>query len=414
MAYHVALVDQPGFSSRAYLRGPQIMPNQEISLQSPRFTMTVNETLSETDLIDRAVAWLNDRLPEQWEVERSSAGVTPRLDNSLQMDAVVVIRSPDQAIRRLAVEARSSLEPRGVAQLFSSLVQTLRGLSGATPVLVVAPWLSARTRELLAAGDINYIDLTGNALVSLSSPGIFISSDGAPRNPWPEPRGRAQVRGPRAARLIRLLADVRPPYGVGELARAAQLTPGYVSRLLDALDREALVERSHRGAVDSVDIPGLLRRWSESYDVLKANHAATYLAPAGITEQLLRLTSPDLVAENWLVTGSLAAVRFAPVAAPAALFLYCERPATLVPALGLLPADEGANVVLLTPFDPVVWKRSTNDQGLSYACVSQVAVDCLTGTGRMPAEGEALLEWMQANQESWRWDSLDRPRKEVR
>jgi hypothetical protein len=68
---------------------------------------------------------------------------------------------------------------------------------------------------------------------------------------------------------------------------------------------------------------------------------------------------------------------------------------------------------LLTPFDQVVWERSTQDGGLRYACASQVAVDCLTGTGRMPAEGEAVLEWMQASEASWRWESLDRLRLET-
>ncbi len=370
--------------------------------------MNANELLSQTNLIDRGVAWLGERLPERWEVERfttqdaSQSGAPPR------RDAAINIRSPNHAIATLAVEARASLEPREVAQLLPGLVQTLRSLAGSIPVLVVAPWLSARTRELLSAEGINYIDLTGNALVRLSNPGLFISADGAARNPEPESRGRALVRGPRAARLIRLLVDVRPPYGVSELARAAELTPGYVSRLLDALDREALVERSRRGAVQSVDFPGLLRRWSESYDVLETNRASSFLAPAGTGEALERLAARASTDARQLITGSFAAVRLAPVAAPASLFLYSEDPAALASGLRLLPADEGANVVLLTPFDPVVWERSKLDGDLCYAAASQVVVDCLTGTGRMPAEGEAVLAWMRANEASWRLDSLDR------
>jgi hypothetical protein len=31
----------------------------------------------------------------------------------------------------------------------------------------------------------------------------------------------------------------------------------------------------------------------------------------------------------------------------------------------------------------------------------------LTGTGRMPAEGEALIAWMAENEASWRLSSLD-------
>jgi hypothetical protein len=385
---------------------------EEKTLQFKRFAMDANRPLSETDLIDRAVAWFGERLPERWKVERSTTPDSPGSGAPSSRDAVIEIRSPNRTIGTLAVEARSSLEPRDVAQLLPGLMQTVRSLAGSVEILVVAPWLSARTRERLSDQGINYIDLTGNALVSLSNPGIFISSDGAARNPQPESRGRALVRGPKAARLIRLLADVRPPYGVSELALAAQLTPGYVSRLLDALDREALVERSRRGAIESVDFPGLLRRWSESYDVLETNRASTFLATNGTGEPLERLAPLTSTGERLLITGSFAAVRLAPVAAPASLFVYCEDPAALANELGLLPADEGANVVLLTPFDPVVWERSTQDGGLRYACPSQVAVDCLTGTGRMPAEGEAVLEWMQTNETTWRWGSLESLRKE--
>lgn len=368
--------------------------------------MQANSAISETDVIGGAVAWLRERLPERWEVERVSPDGNAPLDGQLGDDAVLNIRSPDHTVGRLAVQARSSLEPREAAQLLPSLAQTLRRLAGSIPVLVVAPWLSERTRRLLEAEEINYIDLTGNALLRLPSPGLFISADGATRNPAPRPRGRSLVRGPRAARLIRLLADVRPPYGVSELARAADLTPGYVSRLLDTLDSEALIARSRRGAVEQVDFVALLRRWSESYDVLQTNRAFTFLAPNGAADTVQRLAT-GASNDRYLITGSFAAVRMAPVAAPALLLTYSDNPTTLARELGLLPADEGVNVVLLAPFDPVVWERSTREDNLSYACLTQVVADCLSGTGRMPVEGEALLDWLLASERTWRWESLD-------
>ena len=385
---------------------------ENIVLKFP-FAMSANEALKETELIDLAVAWLNARLPEGWAVERSSPQMPSGSDVSLRTDGAIYVRAQNNVSTTFAVEARSSLEPRDVEQLLSGLARTLRNIAGYIPLLVVAPWLSARTQELLASEKINYIDLTGNALISLDNPAIYISSTGAGRNPHPTPRGRPLVRGPRAARLIRLLADVCPPYGVGQVALAAQLAPGYVSQLLDALDREALVERSRRGAVESVDVPGLLRRWADTYDVLETNNASTFLAPNGTGETLERLAAAASTEGRRLITGSFAAVRLAPVAAPALLAVYCDDPAALARERGLLPADEGANVVLLTPFDPVVWERSTQDGGLRYASASQVAVDCLTGTGRMPSEGAAVLEWMQANEASWRWGSLDRLRLET-
>ena len=157
--------------------------------------MIANETSRETDLIDRAVAWLNERLPEQWEAERSSLQETSGPDASPRQNAVLNIRAPNRAVGTLAVEARSSLEPRAAAHLLPALAQTLRSLAGSVPVLVIAPWLSARTRELLSAQGINYIDLTGNVLVSLRNPGMFISSQGAVAQPAAgAPRTSARTR----------------------------------------------------------------------------------------------------------------------------------------------------------------------------------------------------------------------------
>lgn len=191
-----------------------------------------------------------------------------------------------------------------------------------------------------------------------------------------------------------------------ELAAATNLAPGYVSRLLDTLYREALIERSPRGPIESVNVPGLLRRWANSYDVFKTNGTETFVA-AGIDRLLPKLAEDPGAETRTAITGSFAAARLAPVASPAMLLIYCDAPPLLARDFELLPADEGANVALLQPFDSIVWQRTSIENGLRYAAPSQVAVDCLTGNGRMPAEGEALLEWMQNNQDIWRLPSLE-------
>jgi hypothetical protein len=253
----------------------------------------------------------------------------------------------------------------------------------------------------LTANNINYVDLTGNALVRLDNPVVYIQTEGAARNPAPSSRAPASLRGSKAARLVRLLADVRPPYGVGDIARAASLTPGYVSRLLDALDRDAIVDRGPRGVVEDVDVAALLRSWAASYNAFKADVATTWLAPAGAAAAASSLAGTDAV-----VTGSFAAVRWAPVAAPVQLVAYARDVKGTAAELGLLPADEGANVVLLDPFDEVAEARSILEDGVRYAAPSQVVADCLSGPGRMPSEGEALLAWMIEDEDRWRLPAL--------
>lgn len=366
--------------------------------------MTVNIQKEETQILEQAVAWLRDRLPNGWEID---APARETLDLAVTPDdAKITLRGPGGTFTSVAIEVKRKLEPRTVVSLLSREIQLAKRMGAYTPLLVVAPWLSRRTQELLAEEGLSYIDLTGNALVRIDNPAFYLQTSGADRNPAPKEQQRAQLRGPKAGRLIRFLIDVRGPYDLSELARATNLTPGYVSRLLDTLDREALIERVPRGPVESVDIAGLLRRWAGSYDVFKTNRAQGFIATEGLKRLLERAAEDPAIGTRRVITGSFAATRIAPIASPALLLLYADSPVLLARDLGLLPADEGADVQLLAPFDPVVFARTRIEGGLRYAAPSQVAVDCLAGNGRMPSEGEALLTWMLSNESDWRLDSL--------
>jgi hypothetical protein len=111
-------------------------------------------------------------------------------------------------------------------------------------------------------------------------------------------------------------------------------------------------------------------------------------------------------AGRWAVTGSFAAARVAPVAAPEQAVIYTDDPERLARGGRLLPATRGANVVLLDPYDPIVFERTVTSNGIPNVSVAQAALDCLTGNARMPAEGEALLTWMRKNQARWRVGTL--------
>ena len=368
--------------------------------------MTANLSLEETPLADQAVAWLQSRLPRGWSV---GAADFQSPQDQLPADARLTLRGPSATVNTIIVEEKQSVSPRSVLSHLSPQVRSARSMGAYLPLLVVAPWLSERTQALLAEADINYLDLTGNALLRIDNPPFFLQTTGARRNPSPAERPSAKLRGAKASRLIRLLLDVRPPYGVLEIAEATGLNRGYVSRLLEALYREGLIEREPRGPVESVDVQALMRRWAEGYDTFRTNQAEGFIATAGLERLLARLAEDPGLGTRAVITGSFAASRLAPIASPALLLLYCELPQRLAADLDLLPAEEGADVMILKPPDRVVFDRTRIEEGLRYAAPSQIAVDCLGGNGRMPAEGEALLEWMAAEESSWRLPSLGDP-----
>lgn len=301
---------------------------------------------------------------------------------------------------------------REAEQMAGGLTRRFRDALPDKAVIVVSAHLAPRTRAALIENRFGYVDLTGNVHVVLRNPAVYLHTDGAQRQPARAGKPRsAPLGGARAGRLARVLAEVDPPYGVVELAAATGLSRGYVSRLIDRLFDEGLVQRESRGPVTSVDWVALLLERSEHVRLIDPTKVKSYLSPSGPRAAFERLSRAPAVAASVVVTGSFGAVRKAPVAAPALLAMYVEpnnesAVERVVDAMGLLPADEAADVALIDPADEAVLQGTWSEDGVRFVNLPQMAVDCLSGTGRMPAEGNALLDWMSANPAEWRVDSL--------
>lgn len=308
------------------------------------------------------------------------------------------MRAPDGTKSTIVVEAKqaiSAAEATALAPRLNLAVQR----NNAAGALIVTSYLSPLARERLKAGGVSYLDLTGNARIILARPGLFINLRGADSDPAPVRRDSRSLKGGSAARIVRALCDWRPPVGVRELARRAAADPGYVTRTLALLQREDVISRDKKGAVATVEWKDLLRRWAQDHSVNRSNPTVAYLEPRSIAALLSRFAQYD---GKWAVTGSRAVPRVASAAATRTVSCYVDRPQEAAVKLGLRITDSGANVLLLQPFDQVVWKRTRKEGNLTLVAVTQCAVDLLTGTGREPSEGEALLSWMERNESAWR------------
>jgi len=332
------------------------------------------------------VEWLGDLLPSSW---------TVTVERRNREGGVIEIAAPDGAAATLSVVTRRRLEPRDAVKL------TLQD----GPVIVFADWLSSRTRELLLERKANFVDGTGNADLRLDRPAVSIRTDGAGRDPNPKPRGMGpSLNGPRAWALMRTLIEVEPPYTAGELAESLGMDDGYVSRILNVLTEELMIERKPRQPVTAVNWERVIQQITDDYRLFKSNEIENWIAPAGPEQFLRDVASAQL--KRCVLTGSFSSTQLVTVAAPHLAVVYTDDPDRLVKDLRLRPTRTNGNVFTAVPYDPIVYERTRIIDGIEHASLAQVLVDCLTGNARMPSEGEALMKWMKSNESAWRLNSL--------
>jgi hypothetical protein len=336
-----------------------------------------------------AVDAIRTLLPASWKVavRRPARGATA--------DATLRVTAPDRRTADVAVEATSRLETRDVV----SVAQQLRAIE-ASASLVAARYLSPRTRDALRAEGVSYVDATGNVDVSVDTPAIVLRAAGADRDPWRSPeQPMGSLRGLPAARVVRALVDLEAPWRMRELATAAGASLGSTARTVDLLDREALIERDERGAIQTVRWDELLEHWAADYDLTRGRRVEGLLAARGLDALEATLRESDL---PYAVGGSLAARWQLSYAEPTTAIVYALDADEFVPALGLRPAPSRPNVLVIEPRDDLPLIRAQQQAGVTYTAPSQTVADLFNGPGRNPEEGRALLDWMRSHESGWR------------
>jgi len=335
-----------------------------------------NTAPSDNVVLRQAVEQIQRCLPGHW-----TTAVSVKT-NDLSA-ARLTIRTPAGTGAALAIGARRQLDPRLVPQVAAALKST-----AADAFVVIAPFLGARTRERLAEEGLGYVDLCGNMRLVLERPTVLIQMRGEERSPWAAPRSTRSLHAAKASRLVRALVDGVPPFGVRRLAAVAGTDPGYVSRLLDLFDREELVEREPHGPVVSVHRARLLRRWAEDYEFGQVHRALGFAHPHGVPGALAGLRA---CGAPYALTARAGAAALLESALPSVVTAYVDNAQRVADLLGAAPATEGANLLLVEPFDPFPLEGTWERGGLTYAAASQIVVDLLGCPAPAPDQAATLL-----------------------
>ncbi len=187
---------------------------------------------------------------------------------------------------------------------------------------------------------------------------------------------------------------------VPEMIERSDVSTGAAYRVVDFLEREALLTRGKRGEIAQVDWRQMLERWADDDDASAGRPAMRLLSPRGL--EPVRKGLAGLDRPEYVLTGSIAAAYFEAYAQTRSAAIYTNEAQRLAEQLGLRPVETGANVLLLQPSDDVVFARAQAMDGVNVASPSQIAGDLLNGPGRAPAEAGALLDWMERNERAWR------------
>ncbi|HEY6533113.1 MAG TPA: hypothetical protein VIY72_12455 [Acidimicrobiales bacterium] len=342
---------------------------------------------SDVDTLVAVADRVRELLPRGWTLRSRSRPRPPA-------DAAWSLRAPRGETASFAVCVKPGPNGRRIDAMLEALDE-----SDSHP-FVVAPFLSATVRDLLASRGVSYGDSTGNLRIVADRPGLFVERHGAAKDPWPTDDALRTLRGRAAGRAVRALVDLPTPYGVRDIAKRASVPLGSLARTLDLLDREGLVTRGPRGDVRELDWERTIRRWTQDYGLVRSNRVGHYTHPDGpdaFAPTLLRPKRP------YAISGVRAVEHLLGRARTAAMVLYVEDLDLAAERLGLDLVDDGnGDVVLAEGYDPVVFDRPVLRDGLRIVAPAQLAADLLTLPGGDPADAEEVLAWMRA-------DRLSRP-----
>lgn len=299
------------------------------------------------------------------------------------------------------VEVLGAASPGALAAHASQVAAAARRQRRKAVPLLVVPFMGDAGRRVCEAASIPWFDLSGNA--HIVAPGIRVIVDGRP-NRFRGPGRPASIFAPKSARVVRwLLENEGRALTQREIARATDMTDGFVSRIVSRLEHESYVFREASGALRVKDPQLLLNAWRDEYrfdkHLLVQGHVAARSGDA-----LARFVGGTLseASVEHAATGLAAAWQMTHFAAfRIATFFLAESPSKeLHEKLGFREDARGANLWLVIPNDAGVFHGAEARDGLRCVHPVQAYVDLKAHPERATEAAERLRSELL----SWRHD----------
>lgn len=288
----------------------------------------------------------------------------------------------------IIAECKSQGEPRYVREAAEQLREYQANYPGAYP-MVMAPFITESTAELLNAKRVGYFDLAGNALID-SGP-IFVRVTGNTRRNPVQRKLKSLFRS-RSARILRvLLSDAKKRWHLRDLAKEAGVSIGLVSKVKKKLIELEFADESRDVSITK---PGeLLKEWERNYTYTdnKIERYYSALSPAELEKLLADAAKSRRF--RYALTMFSGASKVAPfVRYNFASFYYSGSVDELAAELQLKPAPSGANVWIFTPWDDGIYYGAQNVGDAAVVSNVQLYLDLINFKGRGEEQAAAIRQ----------------------
>lgn len=278
----------------------------------------------------------------------------------------------------LVVEAKKVIQPRHMHGIAMKLKQYVSGKLEFP--CVVTPYISEKTADICKTYDINYLDLSGNCLLSL--PHVYIEKSGN-LNVEAEKRELRSLFSMKSSRILQVMLN-KPVFAwrVQELAKEAKVSFGQVSnvrrRLLDLeYASDQTVKKSEKEKGIKLTQPSvLLHDWQREYKkrVEKSQGYYSLLDKSSLNYAIK--TAFDEAKQSGaqiVLSGFSAAKLMAPYAKSSSESFYADAAGEriLISKLELKAVSNGANIIVERPKDDFLMQEITRNEN-SLSCTNPV------------------------------------------
>jgi len=291
----------------------------------------------------------------------------------------------------LVIEIKSIGEPRHIEQAITQLKLYTNNIDNSYPI-VASSFLSEKSREICKQLNVGYIDLLGNIYLDL--PYFHIDKQSKETIPK-EKKKQKQLFSPIATRIIRtLLLEPDDEWTIKSLSEKTKVSLGYTHRVIEKLTNELFLERNKDYKLTLKDKSRLLDTWRNAYSFENNSIKSFYTFEKNKDAIFKKIEeSANLIGSRSALTLHSGASFVAPFVRYTDIHMYVESKIDQwIKKLDLRPAESGANIYLITPYDEGVFQGLQTINGKKVVSNIQLYLDLYNYPKRGREQADFLRE----------------------